>query len=193
MIVHDTGLRARGARLPKWSPAFPVGPIERVYLHWSGGDYATVYPVYHLCVALDAQGVPIVCETSDLRANMRRLRVHGETAYAAHTRGRNSFAAGLAVAGMQDARPDDFGPFPLRDDLISTLCAVAARLCAFYGIEVEAASVMTHAEAALEDGYFGSGAEERWDIARLAPSRTPLEASEAIAVGEYLRGRIRAA
>lgn len=163
-----------------------------MYLHWSGGDYATVYPAYHLCVALDAEGVPIVCETNDLRANMRRLRLEDETPYAAHTRGRNSFAAGLAVASMQAARPDDFGSFPLRDDLISALCAVAARVCAFYAIDVEAATVMTHAEAAVEDGYFGSGEEERWDIARLAPSPAPLHAAEAAAVGEYLRARIRA-
>ncbi len=162
-------------------------------MHWSGGDYATVYPAYHLCVALDAESVPIVCETNDLRANMRRLRSAGETPYAAHTRGRNSFAVGIAVACMQDARPDDFGLFPLRDDLVSALCIVAARLCAFYAIEVEAASVMTHAEAAVEDGYFGAGNEERWDIARLMPSQAPLQASEAATVGKYLRARIRAA
>jgi hypothetical protein len=179
-------------RLPKWVPNFPDGPLERVYLHWSGGDYATVYSAYHLCVALDEDGEPIVCETSDLRANMRRLHVGAEEPYAAHTRGRNSFAAGLAVAGMRDARPDDFGSFPLRHDLVTALCAVAARLCAFYAIEVEAATVMTHAEAALEDGYFGAEEDERWDIARLAPSPAPLQRAEAGMVGEHLRAMIRA-
>jgi hypothetical protein len=152
-----------------------------------------VYSAYHLCVALDAEGEPIVCETADLKANMRRLRANAEYAYAAHTSGRNSFAAGIAVCGMREARPGDFGMFPLREEMVGALCEVAARLCAFYQIEVEAASLMTHAEAALQDGYFGTGPEERWDIARLAPSPAPLVPAETIAVGDYLRERIRIA
>lgn len=152
-----------------------------------------MYSSYHLCVALDAEGEPIVCETADLSANMRRLHANGADAYAAHTSGRNSFAAGIAVCGMRDARPGDFGMFPLREEMVGALCEVAARLCAFYQIGIEAASLMTHAEAALEDGYFGTGAEERWDIARLRPSPAPLVAAEAIAVGDYLRERIRLA
>jgi hypothetical protein len=53
--------------------------------------------------------------------------------------------------------------------------------------------VRTHAEAAVEDGYFGDGADERWDIARLAPAPEPLHPREATATGDALRARIAAA
>jgi hypothetical protein len=76
--------------------------------------------------------------------------------------------------------------------LLGTFYNVAARLCAAYAIEIDADHVLTHAEAALADGYFGSGDEERWDIARLAPSNAPLEEWEAADTGERLRAHIRA-
>jgi hypothetical protein len=124
---------------------------------------------------------------------MRRLHANRDSEYAAHTSGRNSFSAGIAVCGMREAQPADFGMFPLREEMVGALCEVAARLCAFYQIKIDAASLMTHAEAALQDGYFGTGTEERWDLARLAPSPAPLGAAEAIAAGDYLRERIRLA
>jgi hypothetical protein len=170
----------------------PPGDLRRIYLHWTGGDYATVFPAYHFCVALGSDGVPYVVPTHDLRENMRDVRVGLDLQYAAHTAGRNSFSIGLAVCGMRDATPNDFGRYPLRDDLIARCCALAARLCAYYAIPVEPRNVRTHAEAAVDDGYFGCGPDERWDIARLAPSDAPLEASEARATGDLLRARIRA-
>jgi hypothetical protein len=171
---------------------WPAGDLRTIYLHWTAGDYATTYPAYHFCVGLDAAGLPILTSTHDLRANMRDL--HGSDApYAAHTAGRNSFAIGIAVCGMADATPHDFGAFPLRDDLVGLACETAARLCAAYAIPIDAIHVRTHAEAALEDGYFGCGAEERWDIARLVPSPEPLVASDAARIGDALRARIGAA
>ena len=94
---------------------------------------------------------------------------------------------------MRDARPDDFGRFPLLDPTLALACATAARLCAFYRIPVDAEHVRTHAEAAVEDGYFGSGDDERWDIARLSARPEPLDATEAASVGDVLRARIEAA
>jgi hypothetical protein len=93
---------------------------------------------------------------------------------------------------MAGAKPHDFGSYPLRDDLIALACATVADACAAYRIPVESAYVRTHAEAALEDGYFGSGDDERWDIARLAPSDLALDAAEAARVGDVLRARIAA-
>jgi hypothetical protein len=170
---------------------WPAGDLRRLYLHWTAGDYATVFPAYHFCIALDPHGVPVVHATHDLRANMRDVRSPGP-AYAAHTAGRNSFAIGLAICGMRDAVPGDFGNFPLRDDMLALGCATAARLCAAYRIPIDPEHVATHAEAAVADGYFGSGQDERWDIARLAPAPEALRAAEAAEVGERLRGRIRA-
>ena len=87
--------------IERWEPEFPRGPIQSVYLHWSGGDYATVFPSYHFCVALE-NGRIVVAQTNDLRANMRDVSSGGE--YAAHTYRRNSFAAGIALIGMKDAK-----------------------------------------------------------------------------------------
>lgn len=171
-------------------PSFPAGDVRRVYLHWTGGDYRTVYAAYHFCVALDAGGSPIVVTTNDVCANMRDVRT-GDAPYAPHTAGRNSYALGLALCGMSEATPTDFGRFPLRDDMLATFCELAAHACAAYAIAVEADAVMTHAEAALVDGYFGSGDEERWDIARLRSEARPLEPGDAARAGDLLRARIR--
>jgi len=173
--------------LPK--PAWPAGDIRYAYLHWTAGDYVTTSPAYHVCVGLDASGAPTVFATHDVRANMRDVRA-SDAPYAAHTAGRNSHALGFAICGMAGATPHDFGSYPLRDDLVALACATVADACAAYGISIEPAYVRTHAEAALEDGYFGSGDDERWDIARLAPSELALEAAEATRVGDLLRARI---
>jgi hypothetical protein len=178
------------APLDAWRPKFLPGRLECIYLHWSSGDYETVYPSYHYCVALSG-GVPIVVETNDLRANMHDVRQSTDP-YAAHTASRNSYAAGLAVMAMRDARPDDFGEFPLVPEAVDTLCSVAAALARAYDIPLDAAHVMTHAEAAIIDGYFGAnGDDERWDIARLQPSPLPLVEDDARRTGEDLRARCR--
>jgi N-acetylmuramoyl-L-alanine amidase len=173
-------------KLEEWRPAFPTGRLDRIYLHWSGGDYATVYPAYHYCVASDGSSI-YVAQTHDLRDNMRDVYAD-DAPYATHTARRNSFAAGLSVMGMQNARSSDFGAYPLRDDMIDVLCAVAARIATAYAIPL--AKILTHAEAAVEDGYFGEGDDQRWDIARFAPSLEPLLAADATAAGIVLRARI---
>lgn len=94
---------------------------------------------------------------------------------------------------MRGAAPSDFGSFPLRDDALALLVRTVANLCRFYRIAVDAEHVRTHAEAAVEDGYFGCGEDERWDIARLQPESVPLAAADAARAGAELRARILAA
>jgi hypothetical protein len=156
-------------------------------LHWTAGDYATVFPAYHFCLSGAADVA--VTGTHDLRANMRDVRAGSPAAYAAHTAGRNSFAAGIAICAMRAATPHDFGAYPLTARQIEALCLVAATLVRFYGIAL--AAVRTHAEAALDDGYFGAADDGlRWDIARLEPSPEPLLPADARTVGDRLRDRI---
>ena len=163
--------------------------MRSISLHWTAYDYEAVFPAYHYCLR-GVSDVEVVA-THDLRANMRDLRHDPREPYAAHTAGRNSWSIGLAVCGMADARPDDFGRYPLADAQIDALCLVARRLADAYGIAP--AAIRTHAEAALEDGYFGAGGDdERWDIARLVPRAEPLVAADAVATGDELRTRIRA-
>ncbi len=165
----------------------PPGDIRTVVLHWTAGDYHTPFAAYHFCVCGAER--PAIVASYDLRANMRDVRSAAADDYAAHTAGRNSFAAGIAVCAMASATPHDFGRYPLTAAQIDAVCAVAAALVARYAIALE--NVRTHAEAALEDGYFGADDDDvRWDIARLEPSAEPLRPAEAAAVGNVLRAGI---
>lgn len=180
------------ATLDAFAPVLPPGPIASLYLHWSAHDYHDVFPAYHFCVALDADGAVVVANTHDVRENMRDVTLPPKAPYAAHTRGRNSFALGISIMAMQDARPDDFGAFPLTEPLVAGLCRVGAVLARAYTIPIDAAHVMSHAEAAVIDGYFGDGDDQRWDIARLEASSAPLVPQDAIDTGDVLRARIGA-
>jgi hypothetical protein len=155
-------------------------------LHWTAGDYATIFPAYHFC--LSGPAAVRVHPTHDLRANMRDVHGAASGSYAAHTAGRNSFCAGIAICAMQTAEPHDFGATPLTSEQIDALCTVTAALVRHYAIPL--ANVRTHAEAAVDDGYFGAADDERWDIARLAPASAPLVPGEAAAIGEQLRRQI---
>jgi len=75
--------------------------------------------------------------------------------------------------------------------LVGGLCTLAARLARRYAIRLPA--IRTHAEAALDDGYFGAGGDDvRWDIARLHAGSEPLVPSDAARIGDVLRARIAA-
>jgi hypothetical protein len=165
--------------------------LRSISLHWTAHDYDAVFPAYHYCVS-GARDV-LVHHTHDLRENMRDVRLDPSLPYAAHTAGRNSWSIGVSVAAMHGAVPADFGAFPLTEAQLDAMCRVAAALAAFYGIAV--AAIRTHAEAALDDGYFGAGTGDehlRWDIARLRPSPEPLLPAEATATGDWFRERIAA-
>lgn len=178
------GLEAQFARFD-----LPDGRVERLYLHWSAGRYDAPSSAYHFVVGY-RQGELFAQQTHDVRENMRQLSEDLE--YAAHTRGRNSYAIGVSALSMLDATPHDFGTQPLTEELVDALCGMCAYLAARYDIVIDADHVMTHAEAAIIDGYFGLLPEERWDLARLAPAAQPVTPHEAIATGERLRQRIRA-
>ena len=160
-------------------------------MHWTAHDYDAVFPAYHYCVS-GAREV-LVHHTHDLRENMRDVRLDPSLPYAAHTAGRNSWSIGVSIAAMRDAVPADFGAFPLTEPQLDAMCRVAAALARFYGIGVDA--IRTHAEAALDDGYFGAGTRDehrRWDIARLRPSPEPLLPVEATVTGDWFRERVAA-
>jgi hypothetical protein len=167
----------------------PQGDLRSISLHWTAHGYDDVFPAYHFCIT--RPGDVIVHHTHDLRRNMRDVRLDPALPYAAHTAGRNAWSIGIAIAAMEGATPSDFGPSPLTGAQLDGMCAVAAALARFYAIEV--AAIRTHAEAALEDGYFGAGSEVlRWDGARLQPSPDPLQPIEAVRSGDWFRERIAA-
>jgi len=181
---------------PHWSleqsePALPAGRIDRLYVHWSAHDYRSVFPAYHFCITRAEGDQIVVVNTHDVRDNMRDVAEGPERPYAAHTRGRNAYALGVSAMAMHEATPADFGRFPLTEQLVDALCRVTATLASIYRVPLDAAHVMSHAEAALHDGYFGTGPNERWDIARLAEDPRPLLPRDATRVGDELRARMQ--
>ncbi len=178
-------------KLHEWTPDLPQGRIEHIYTHWSAHDYQSVFPAYHFCVATDDAGDIVVVNTHDVRENMRDVYEAPEEPYAAHTRKRNSHALGISIMAMEGSAPHDFGPFPLTEPLIGGLCLVGAKLAKCYGVRIDADHIMSHAEAALHDGYFGTAPEERWDIARLRAEDRPLVPADGVDAGEELRERMR--
>jgi hypothetical protein len=179
-------------KIAEWPAEFPEGRIERIYTHWSAHDYRAVFPAYHFCVATDDDGQIVVVNTHDPRANMRDVYAQPEPPYAQHTRGRNSFALGISIMSMEGSKPADFGKYPLTEPLIDALCYVGAKIAAFYKIPIDADHVMSHAEAAKIENYFGTADNERWDIARLSADPRPLVPEDAVTVGDELRRRMRA-
>ncbi len=178
-------------KLADWTPDLPQGRIDRIYTHWSAHDYRSVFPAYHFCVATTDDGEIVVVNTHDVRENMRNVYDAPDDPYAAHTRGRNSFALGISIMAMEGAKPEDFGAYPLTEPLIDGLCLVGAKLAKVYNVGIDGDHIMSHAEAAVHDGYFGTAPEERWDIARLRADSRPLVPQDAIDVGEELRARMR--
>jgi hypothetical protein len=185
--VHHSLVLAQPVPIRDWRPELPPGDLRSISLHWTGHDYEQVFPAYHFVVSRPDD--VLVNYTHDLRENMRDVRLDPSLPYAAHTAGRNSWSIGLSIAAMEGATPSDFGRYPITEPQLDALCRVAARLVAFYGIDV--AHVRTHAESALLDGYFGSDLQAmRWDIARLRPSPEPLQTTEAASTGGWFRDRI---
>ncbi|MDY2637396.1 MAG: hypothetical protein SOV56_05615, partial [Phascolarctobacterium sp.] len=82
----------------------------------------------------------------------------------------NSGAIGITLCCALDAswqgQKPDLGSCPPTTLQLVALAKVVAVLCAGLGLAVDADAVMTHAEAALVDGYgAGSGdSETRWDL-----------------------------
>ena len=150
------------------------------------------FPAYHFCIARTPSGI-LVVNTHDVRENMRAVYDDPAMPYAEHTRGRNSFALGFSVMAMEGAKPRRLRNYPLTKALIDGLCIVGARLAAFYNVPIDAEHIMSHAEAAVREGYFGTGDDQRWDIARLLASDKPLVEQDALDIGEELRARMRAA
>jgi hypothetical protein len=125
--------------------------------------------------------------THDPRDNMPGLT---DAPMASHTWHRNSWALGIAIGGMDGATTNNFGKDPVQLHELQYLCAGAAALAAKYGVQANQDlgggehTIMTHAEAAIQDGYFG----ERWDLALFEPG--PLTQTGARYHGDLLRQRI---
>jgi hypothetical protein len=167
--------------------------ITHLYLHWSATDYFGNFCEYNAIVSRQVSDKVWVCKLqTDPRLNATEPPQPG---YAAHTYQRNGHAFGLCVDAMTNATPSNFGIAPITLEEIETLCACAAVVCQKYGIDsADPKLVMTHAEAAILDGYYildqTLDGVTRWDLARLTASDVPITREEAVENGTLLRARI---
>lgn len=154
------------------------GGIRHLYLHWTAGHYGQAYDDYHLCIGRDGQ-VYATCK------NLMEIK--------AHTWQRNSGAIGIALCcgafahcwgptrraawevdsayeaphkPQPDAALVDFGPEPPTADQVNALAKTVAVLCDELYLPIDEDTVMTHCEAAFQDGY-GPGDSDpdmHWDL-----------------------------
>jgi len=194
----DYDALAKASEFLKALPPLPwnlIHPLyfDHLYLHWSVEQFGCLDGAYNAEVDLEADQW-VIKITHDPLDNAVSI-TNGP--YAAHTYHRNSHGFGLAVTGMVGATTDNFGAEGVQNHQLEVLFAAAGAVCEKYKIDAVGKTkgeynVMTHAEAAILDGYFpGDGdPDSRWDLARLAASDAPLTKVEAIAIGTSIRFRV---
>ncbi len=127
----------------------PPADVRGIFLHWTAGRHGQQFPDYHFLV--DADGS--VYQNNDSPPGARLE----------HTWHRNTGTIGIAAMAMLGATETNYGPQAFTREQLEAMCALAANLARKYGIAL--LNIMTHAEAAAQDGYGpGSGdPQTRWD------------------------------
>jgi N-acetyl-anhydromuramyl-L-alanine amidase AmpD len=173
---------------PERKPAVTVQPppvksgLVRIVMHWTaGGANASGLDRshYHFMVQQDGTTVAGTLKPEDnISASDGR--------YAAHTRGCNTGAIGIAMCGMMGAveRPFNAGKAPMQAKQVDAFCRLAADLCRRYGIPVTRQTVLTHAEVQPTLGIAQAG---KWDICWLPGMAGP---GDPITVADRLRAEI---
>ena len=155
-------------------------PMQQIYLHWAGTPYNEVPSVYNSIAKGDGTLV--------------RSHAYGAGGLG-HTYGRNSRGVGLSIAamGVKEGKWSEkraWKEFPPTNAQLNAMTAEAARIAIAWGwkkSDISKSKILTHAEAALQDGYGpGSGdSQMRWDYHYMNPGGRPGSG------GEILRNMIR--
>lgn len=153
-------------------------------MHHTGGAYTpSALDLNHYHFVVDGVGA-VHKGRFAVSANAPGARMAPGT-YAAHTRGLNTSAIGVAVAAMAGAQwrdPRGTTRFPVMAAQVDSLVGVCAELCVEYGIRPAPETVLSHAEVELTLGVKQAG---KWDFDYdplfVSPTRDPR------AVGDALR------
>ena len=155
-------------------------PMQQIYLHWAGTPYNAAPSVYNSIAKGDGTLV--------------RSHAYGAGGLG-HTYGRNSRGVGLSIAAMgvkggKWSEKRAWKEFPPTNAQLNAMTAEAARIAIAWGwkkSDISKSKILTHAEAALQDGYGpGSGdSQMRWDYHYMNPGGRPGSG------GEILRNMIR--
>jgi len=160
--------------------------MNRIIIHWTAGvNKATATDKRHYHIIVEGDG-NIVAGNHPVSANDPIRSPNDGSTYAAHTRGANTKAIGVAMAGMRGAkeRPFDHGLSPITSVQVAALVAEVARLCRLHGIPVTRENVLTHAEV---QSTLGIAQRAKWDVKWLPGMPTAVDAHE---IGDTLRERV---
>ena len=172
----------------EWMPAIPSAWISksrmrRIVCHWTAGGYEpSENDLDHYHILIDGNG-KLHRGTHPIAANESA----GDGDYAAHTRGCNTRAIGVAVCCMAGARETPFaaGSAPMTQLQWDEMTDVVAQLCAAYGIAVTPTTVLGHGEVQKALAIPQRG---KWD-----PMKLPFQSSLTKAqVGAKLRSEVSA-
>lgn len=153
--------------------------MKRIIWHWTAGAPGVIpleADAYHFIIQPEGtivRGVPV--------ENNRPPLVNG--AYAAHTRGANSDAIGIAVDAMAGAveRPLNLGKHPITQAQVDALVRLSAELGEQYRIPIRRDTMLSHAEV---EPTLGIWQRQKWDITWL-PGMTAV--GDPVKVGDRLR------
>jgi hypothetical protein len=165
-----------------WLPICPSGAIRRVIAHWSAGTHTpSDLDRQHYHLLIDAEG--------KLHRGLHSIAANVDCAdgrYAAHTRGANTGAIGIALCAMGGAIRLPFRPgkWPITRVQWNSLLLACADLCDFYALEPTPTRLLMHCEAGK---FLGARQLGKWDVSVLCHDRGEWKG---ITPGEEMRLRV---
>jgi hypothetical protein len=140
---------------PAW---LPNASMRRIICHWTAGAHkASSLDKEHYHFLVEADGT-IVRGRRSIADNVSTA----DGVYAAHTKGANTGAIGIAVCAMAGAKQSPFqaGASPMLESQWRRLADVAAELCRAYSLPVTPETVLGHGEVQV---LLGIAQDGKWD------------------------------
>jgi len=156
-----------------------MAKLSRIHWHWTAGtNSVSSLDKEHYHFIIDGDGI---VHNGNLKPEANQSTSDGS--YMAHTRGANTGAIGIGLAGMAGAveRPFNAGKYPLNQKQIAALVELSADLAETYGIPVTRKTMLMHSEVQRTLGIKQRG---KWDMNWLPGMSAP---ADAIQVGDGLR------
>lgn len=156
--------------------------MKRIIIHWSAGTYTVSHvDKEHYHFIIDQYGK---VHKGNLKPEDNLSISDG--IYAAHTRGANAGAIGVAVAAMADAKgPGALGKYPITKAQFDGLIKEVKRLRTQYKISPSRSTILTHAEVEDTLGIKQAG---KIDIAFGIPGHPELKTARAC--GDFIRSLV---
>ena len=146
-----------------WGKARNLGHDPQLILHWTAGNWSTVFNDYHVC--LTGQGV------------FHKMRDF--TRIATATWKHNSGTIAIALCCAYKAKPSDLGEYPPTKMQIEKTAMLISAFSDAMNVPIDKTHILTHGEVAdNEDGtnfyepYGPKSTCERWDLEYLGTNES---------------------